>query len=213
MFIPNLKLSKTLYQSRKNYPTSYCTAGNRAYVCLISNTVSITEIPSNNFGGAITPIASPYAIAITPNGNFAYVTNINDNTVSIIDTNTNTVVGSPIAVGLGPVAIAITPNGLSAYVANSQDNTVSVIDLQTNTVLIPPISVGQRPNGIVLTADGSFAYVSNFLSNDLSMIDTSTNTPLPYTIPLPSAPSALAITSSIPPPINLQGSQKKMISA
>jgi YVTN family beta-propeller protein len=38
-----------------------------------------------------------------------YVANDNDNTVSIIDTTTNTVVGSPIPVGRGPQFLAYDP--------------------------------------------------------------------------------------------------------
>jgi YVTN family beta-propeller protein len=50
----------------------------------------------------------PEAVAITPDGNRAYVTNGLDNTVSIIDTETNTVVAT-IPVGLFPEEVAITP--------------------------------------------------------------------------------------------------------
>ena len=57
----------------------------------------------------------------------AYVTNANADTVSVIDTATNTVVGSPIAVGGGPYGIAITPDGAYAYVTNAWGDTVSVI--------------------------------------------------------------------------------------
>jgi YVTN family beta-propeller protein len=48
---------------------------------------------------------------------FAYVANRSDGTVSVIDTATNTVVGT-IAEGDGPIAIAITPDGTRAYVTN-----------------------------------------------------------------------------------------------
>src|SRR6266566_730045 len=54
----------------------------------------------------------------------AYVANEPD-TVSVIDTSTNTVVAT-IPVGIIPEAIAITPDGTRAYVANAGSNTVSV---------------------------------------------------------------------------------------
>jgi len=57
----------------------------------------------------------------------AYVTDHLDNTISVIDIATNTVVAT-IPVGLGPFAVAITPDGTRAYVSNDFDNTVSVID-------------------------------------------------------------------------------------
>ena len=48
----------------------------------------------------------------------AYVTNTNGNTVSVIDTATNSVIAT-IPVGLGPTAVAVTPNGRFAYVVKS----------------------------------------------------------------------------------------------
>jgi len=48
-------------------------------------------------------------VAITPDGAFAYVTNVNSNNVSVISTATNSVVAT-VPVGTGPVAVAITPN-------------------------------------------------------------------------------------------------------
>lgn len=50
----------------------------------------------------------PVEIAITPDGERAYVTNLFDNTVSVIDTDKNIVI-DVIPVGDGPVSIAITP--------------------------------------------------------------------------------------------------------
>ena len=41
---------------------------------------------------------------------FAYITNFNSSTVSVIDTATNTVVGT-VAVGFGPYGVAINPAG------------------------------------------------------------------------------------------------------
>src|SRR5437870_2398375 len=62
----------------------------------------------------------------------AYVTSC-DNTVSVIDTATNTVIAT-IPVGLNPFGVAITPDGTRAYVVNhgadfeGSHGTVSVID-------------------------------------------------------------------------------------
>ena len=80
----------------------------------------------------------------------AYVTNQNANTVSVIDTATNAVVGPAIPVGSVPVAIAITPDGTKAYVTNTNANTVSVIDTATNAVVGSAIPVGSAPVGIAI---------------------------------------------------------------
>src|ERR1700736_3417162 len=57
---------------------------------------------------------------------FAYVANEHSNTVSVIDTATNTLVAT-IPVGTIPFAVAVTPNGKRVYVTNDGSNTVSVI--------------------------------------------------------------------------------------
>jgi YVTN family beta-propeller protein len=71
-------------------------------------------------------------VAFTPDGQHAYVTNFDDNTVSFIDAATQTTVGT-IPVGRNPEGLAVAPDG-KIYVADFGDNTISVIDSSTNTV-------------------------------------------------------------------------------
>jgi YVTN family beta-propeller protein len=75
----------------------------------------------------------------------AYITNSGDGTVSVIDTATNTVVGSPITVGTAPFGVAVTSDGSKVYVTNQGSNNVSVIATATNTVVGSPIPVGNAP--------------------------------------------------------------------
>ena len=91
----------------------------------------------------------------------AYVADEASGTVSVINTQINQVVGSPIGVGKQPYGIAITPDGSSAYVTNNSSENVSVINTQTNQVVSSPIKVGTGPTGIAITPDGSTAYVTN----------------------------------------------------
>ena len=76
------------------------------------------------------------------------MTDASSNTVSVIDTATNTVVAT-IPVGDHPFGIAITPDGTRAYVTDIISRTVSVIDTATNTVVATsPI---EEPFGIAIT--------------------------------------------------------------
>jgi YVTN family beta-propeller protein len=93
----------------------------------------------------------------------AYITNCNDNTVSVVATATNTVTGAPIPVGQCPFAIGVTPDGSKVYVVNNHDSTVSVIDTASSMVTAT-IPVGSAPFGVAITPDGSKAYVSNSAS-------------------------------------------------
>jgi YVTN family beta-propeller protein len=54
----------------------------------------------------------PFAVAITPDGKTAYVTNFDDNTVTPITTATNTP-GTPIPVGMHPDAVAVSQTATS----------------------------------------------------------------------------------------------------
>ena len=97
----------------------------------------------------------------------AYVTNdsggVGQGTLSVIDTATNSVVGSPIAVGASsPIAIAITPDGTRAVVANFDSDSVSVINTATNTLIGAPLIVGSRPRGVAITPDGTRAYIADY---------------------------------------------------
>src|SRR5208283_2082081 len=67
---------------------------------------------------ATIPVGSgPESVAVTPNGAYAYVTNYETGTVSVISTATNTVTAN-VTVGSNPVGVAVTPNGEYAYVTH-----------------------------------------------------------------------------------------------
>ena len=69
---------------------------------------------------------APNAIAYDSRNGDLYVSSTNDNSVSVIDGSSNTVVAT-IPVGNVPYAITYDPNNGDLYVANYGDNTVSVI--------------------------------------------------------------------------------------
>ena len=127
-------------------------------------------------------------------GRDAYIANEESDSVSVINTQTNEVVGSPIEVGTFPDGIAITPDGSSAYVINYDSKDVSVIDTQTNEVVGSPIEVGTEPDGIAITPDGKTVYVINYGSKDVSVIDTQTNEVVGSPIEVGTKPVGIAIT-------------------
>lgn len=125
--------------------------GSKVYVANTNNLVSVISTASNTVIASIPVTTAPQRIAITPDGSKAYVTASTSNTVSVIDTTTDTVVGLPIAVGTFPVGIAITPDGSKAYVTNRTANTVSIIDIATNTVIGSTITGFTQPIVIAIT--------------------------------------------------------------
>ena len=156
-----------------------------------SGAVTPITTATNTAGTPITTGSNPDAIAITPDGETAYVANYYSNTVTPITTATNTA-GTPITTGSSPGAIAITPDGKTAYVANLGSGTVTPITTATNTAG-PPITAGGGYNAIAITPDGTTAYVANEGSNTVTPITTATNT-AGTPIAVGSQPNAIAIT-------------------
>ncbi|MFY9983817.1 MAG: YncE family protein [Chthoniobacterales bacterium] len=70
-----------------------------------------------------------YEPVVTPNGKFLYVPDPYRGTVTMVNTATNKVVGSPITVGAFPMYLAVTPDNNYLYVSNDADGTISVVDI------------------------------------------------------------------------------------
>ncbi len=120
-----------------------------------------------------------------------YVTNANDNTVSVIDTSTNAVTAT-IAVGSVPEGVAISPDGTRVYVANLFDGTISVIDTASNTV-IATIPAGSNPAFLAVTPDGKSLYVPEPFNGNVLVLSTATNT-VTASIAVPILGDAVALT-------------------
>jgi len=124
-------------------------------------------------------------------GQFLYVTNVVSNTVSVIDTITDTVV-STINVGRSPRGIAISPDGSVAYVTNFLDDTIAVLDTTTRTV-VATITVGDGPSGVAFSLDGGKAYVVNGYGRTVTIIDTGAHK-RSNTLRVGREPQAIAVT-------------------
>ncbi len=172
-----------------------------------SNTISVIDTALHEVVGSLNVAPGPAGVASTPDGKQVYVTSpgpiINNNgffgnTVSVINTATNRLVGA-ISGGIGTFGVAFTPDGKFAYVGNNGDDTVSVINTAGNTTVstigIPPVSLGStnEPIGVAVTPDGGYAYVANNHSSSVSVINTATKKVL-LSIPVGHSPVGVAIT-------------------
>ena len=63
----------------------------------------------------------PRGVAYSPDNQRMYVTNFGDDTVSVINTTTNTVDSTIITVGIEPFDIAYSPDNQRMYVTNGGD--------------------------------------------------------------------------------------------
>lgn len=98
------------------------------------SSVSVIDSAANSTIATIPVEANAYGLAINKDGRLLFVTSAVADTVTVIDTATNEMVGDPISVRIdqdlidSPYAIAISPDGGRLYTANYYRGTVSVID-------------------------------------------------------------------------------------
>jgi DNA-binding beta-propeller fold protein YncE len=181
---------------------------NNTYFAVDGYTVVPINLTTNRPGKPIYIGPGPGAIAITPNGKWAYVsvTGTPEHPLDyVVPINLATKkVGSPIHTGISPMAIAITPNGKWAYVANTgwpqpalRGHTVTPINLSTNTAE-QPIQAGEASLAIAITPNGKWAYVANTQYGQgrnftITPINLTTNRP-GKPIPVGPGPTSIAIT-------------------
>jgi YVTN family beta-propeller protein len=141
-----------------------------------SNQVSFVNAATNKLvGGPVEAGEGPTSVAITPDGKYAYVTDVFGKSVSVIETGLRRNVATIKEVGSLPFGIAITPDGKYAYVADSGSDEVAVISTATKK-LVKAIPVGAEPTGVAIAPSGKFAYVTNSVDDDVEAINTETMT-------------------------------------
>jgi YVTN family beta-propeller protein len=112
-------------------------------------------------------------VAVNPATNRIYVGNRGDDTVSVIDGETNAVVAT-IPVWYEPWGVAANPTTNRIYVSSRSD-TVSVIDGATDAV-VATVPVGEEPQGVTANPTTNRIYVANYGGHSVSVIDGATNT-------------------------------------
>jgi YVTN family beta-propeller protein len=164
-----------------------------------SNSVSVVDTKTNGLAATVQVGGQPIAIAVSPNGKFAYVANgevcanvsttsgvasclYENGSVSIINTATNNITQRIPADA--PSSITFTPNSTYAYITNAQNDTVSVVDVGASRI-VNVVGVGSSPIESIITPDGKYLYVLNVYSGTISVIRTKDNS-LITTILLPS---------------------------
>jgi len=171
--------------------------GDRLYAAAKSgprNYLAVIDTMSLSVVGEVDPVCgdTPYELAITPNGAFAYVTCPNMVAVVGVDPMLPTYNTRVATINIfNRTGVAASPDGAFVYVLHPFDDTVSVIGTDTNEV-VGTIPVGRHPNGVAFTRGGAFAFVSNGLA-DISVIDVASRTvTATLTLPVGTIPGYVA---------------------
>ncbi len=170
--------------NRSTYSSPIAISQNDKLIWVVNpgdNSVSVIRPDNNTRLAKITVGTEPQSIALTPNGQYAWVANAAAGTVTAIQisdpawgTFTASVVTN-ITTGAEPWNIVTSPDGLRVFVANSAQDTITVIDATTRTIIghvdlrnslanDPDRTRHFQPRGLVVTADNTKLYVTRFLS-------------------------------------------------
>ena len=132
--------------------------GTTLYVGSIVNDVRVVDIATGDYTilptGAFDGMSADQSITVV--GNRAYVTDGLNNKLAVIDTDTNTIIGS-YDVGARPTSVTAVPGGQVILVASGASDSITVIAPELGGV-IGELEVGNSPTDIDV-ADG-FVYVT-----------------------------------------------------
>lgn len=100
----------------------------------------------------------------TTNGVRAYVANMDDGSVSVIDPSIDSVIDTITTdIGTAPQAVAISPDGSKVYVGNVISGGISVIDTATNlvTATVTDVRVESDTVSLAISPNGQRLYVAD----------------------------------------------------
>jgi YVTN family beta-propeller protein len=159
--------------------------GDRVYTAdQTSNTVSVVDPETNTLLGSIhlgddVPAAlSPlyhgellvHGLGFSPDHKTLAVVSIGSNSVTLIDTETNTVKGK-VYIGRSPHEAFFRPDGQELWVAVRGENYISVID-PVRQREIRRIETANGPGMVLFRPDGKYAFVPSSFTPEMDVIDT-----------------------------------------
>jgi YVTN family beta-propeller protein len=162
-------------------------AGDRVYTGeQTSNTISVIDPATNKNLGAIhlgedVPVAIgalyrgellTHGLGFSPDHKTIDAISIGSNSVTLIDTETNTIKGK-IYVGRAPHEGFFTPDGKELWVAVRGENYISVIDPKAMKET-RRIETANGPGMVLFRPDGKYAFVPSSFTPEMDVIDTGT---------------------------------------
>ncbi len=148
------------------------TAGNSVYLPVIYKNYPPPTEPYLLTKIALPAGSHPHGIALDPDGQRAFVGNHLGNSLTVIDTATNAVLGTVSLPGAGgPNGVAYHAGTDRVFVANRNSDNVSVVD-PTSLQFVQNISVGNEPDGVAV--QDNWVYVANWGSGTVTVLDALT---------------------------------------
>jgi 6-phosphogluconolactonase len=196
-------------------------SGNFLYVSVAVGVVGLTgsiEVWPLSNGALVTPSSgiqiistgtSPYGMAIDSSGNYLYVSNFGDDSISEYSIGSDgsltsiATVGAGLGILAGPVNILVNNAGTYLYVANETASTVVAyaIDSSNGSLALLPTdysaTVNASPSFLAMDATGNYLFVGNTSNPQIESFSVDTSTGVltaVYSYPQGNATTSIALT-------------------
>jgi len=137
--------------------------------------------------------ADPRGVAVDQSKNLILVANYGNNSVSIVDGSTNSVIAD-IPVGSQPITIAINELNSLAYISCQEDKSIHIIDIEDRSV-VNTISLSGEPQGIAVNPNTNHLFVSLHAEDTVEVYDT-VSMQMIESIPVGDLPSTIRINTN-----------------
>ena len=138
-----------------------------------------------------TPEEGAHMVVIDRTGRWAYFSNRDSNTVSVMDLNDYSLVAA-IPVGDGAEAIALSPDGKYVWTGDRRANTVTIVDTESRRV-VAQVPAGDSPVRAAFSPDGTRVYIPNSASDDVWVYDAASHDRV-KTIPVGANPGGVVFS-------------------
>jgi PQQ-dependent catabolism-associated beta-propeller protein len=153
--------------------------GKHAYVTSeVANLVHLVDLAQHKVVKNIRVGKRPRRFVLAANGKELWVSNELGASVSVINTDDNSVklsvdfaIKGMRAADITPVGMALSPDGKTVWVGLGRANHVVAVDVASHTVQ-QQVLVGKRAWGLTFHPNGQTLYVANGLSDDMTLVDT-----------------------------------------
>ena len=155
--------------------------GRYLYISDNNDAVRVVDTANNSVVATIPVALGPRDVVASPDSTRVYVAHYYGyggyelKSVSVLDANAKTVIGSPIPVSIVPRQLVVSPDSRRLYVLDGLSGYVSVIDTFSRTVT-GTISVGAFDE-VQISSDGSRMYLGSITSTKVQVLDTTATVP------------------------------------
>lgn len=140
---------------------------------LFSNQVAVSNVSAQTISAEVAVGTAPTAVAFSPDGRTAYVTNQLDGAVGVIDVASGVQTATIPLPGANPFAVVASPDGTQIFISSNQTS-VYVADAHT-LAIVDAIPVGDAPNAFALSPDGKDFFVSSFVGGTVTEFNIATH--------------------------------------